>query len=145
MPHPPPSLWFCPPPHPETAWPQAQTPIQAGGRGKCTMLCPFSEKLRVPGIPVPVPPWPEHRPNSKELERSSSKWRGALGTQMTFDSAFRLPHFTQDFHIHTGKAVALRPSTSAVLGITQPSVTRIPTGATGREGLGIHPTLSLTQ
>lgn len=93
-----------PSPHLEKAWPQAQTPIQAGGRGKCTVLGPFSEKLRVPGIPgeyLPVPRWPEHRLNNKELERDSSKLRGASGTQMTFDSAFLLPHFRQGLSFHT--------------------------------------------
>lgn len=81
--------------------------IQIGGRGKCTVLGPFSETLRVPGILgnyLPVPHWPECRPNNKGLERSSSKRRRASGTQMTFDSTLLFPHSRQglSFYIHKG-------------------------------------------
>lgn len=84
----------CPPPHPqfpsvvlsfpipEKAWPQAQTPIQAGGKGKCTVLDPFSEKLRVLGIPgeyLPVHHWSEHGPNNEELEKSGPKQKAGGG------------------------------------------------------------------
>lgn len=100
VPHPPHAPSPYPHPHPtptcgfpllssRKGWPRAQSPIQAGGRGKCTVLGPFSEKLRVPGIPgeyLPVPHWPEHRSNNEEVERRSRKQRGASGTHVTFDS-----------------------------------------------------------